>query len=106
MSRSTQIIDYGDAMLDGVSLVSHSSQHAGRHSSAVPHHKGSCHGCLGRPGAQGSAISALNPLAAQQCVLCRQGFSSSACQAVVGATQASTSKVYQQCWKEWAGWCA
>ena len=25
---------------------------------------------------------------------------------LVGATQASTSKVYQQCWKEWAGWCA
>ena len=23
-----------------------------------------------------------------------------------GATLASTSKVYQQCWKEWAGWCA
>ena len=23
-----------------------------------------------------------------------------------GATQMSTSKVYQQCWKEWAGWCA
>ena len=22
------------------------------------------------------------------------------------ATQASTSKVYQQCWTEWAGWCA
>ena len=32
--------------------------------------------------------------------LCRQGFSSSVCQEVVGATQASTSKVYQQCWKE------
>ena len=24
----------------------------------------------------------------------------------MGATRASTSKVYQQCWKEWAGWCA
>ena len=23
-----------------------------------------------------------------------------------GATQVSTSKVYQQCWKEWASWCA
>ena len=29
---------------------------------------------------------AFNPVAAQQCVLCRQGFSSSVCQAVVGAT--------------------
>ena len=26
-------------------------------------------------------------------------------QAVAGAAQASMSKVYQQCWKEWAGWC-
>ena len=33
-------------------------------------------------------------------------FSSSVCQVVVGATQMSTSNVYQQCWKEWAGWCA
>ena len=48
--------------------------------------KRSHHGCLVRPGAQGSAISALNPLAAQQCVLCRQGFSSLVCQAVAGAT--------------------
>ena len=23
-----------------------------------------------------------------------------------GVTQISTSKVYQQCWKEWASWCA
>ena len=71
-----------------------------------PHHKRSCHGCFGRPGAQGSAVSAFNPLAAQQCVLCRQGLSSSFCQVVVGATWVSTSKVYKQCWKEWAGWCA
>ena len=28
------------------------------------------------------------------------------CQAVAGASQASTSKVHQQCWKEWTGWCA
>ena len=93
-------------MLDGGSLAPHSSQHIGRYSLAVPHHERSHHGCFGMPFAQGSAISAFNPLAAQQCVLCRQGFSSSVCQAVVGATQASTSKVYQQCWKEWADWCA
>ena len=30
----------------------------------VPHHKRSYHGCLSRPGAQGSAISAFNPLVA------------------------------------------
>ena len=35
-----------------------------------------------------------------------QVFSTSVCQAVAGATQASTLKVYQQCWKEWAHWCA
>ena len=34
-----------------------------------------------------------------------RGFSSLVCQAVVGATQVYTSKVYQQCWKEWVGWC-
>ena len=51
-------------------------------------------------------ISAFNPLAAQQHVLCREGFSSSVCQAVAGATQMSTSRVYQQCWKEWASWYA
>ena len=84
----------------------HSSQHVGRCSLAVPHHKRSYCGCLGRRGAQGSALSAFNSLAAQQCVLCRQGFSSSVCQAVAGATQTLTSKVYQQCWKEWVVWCA
>ena len=103
---STQTYDSGGAMLNGASLASHSSQHVGRCSLAVSHHKRSCHGSLGRPGTQGSAISAFNPLAAQQCVLHRQGFSSSVCQGVVGATWASTSKVYQQCWKEWARWCA
>ena len=72
----------------------------------VSHQKRSHHGCFGRPGAKGSAISVFYPLAAQWCVLHRQGFSSSVCQPVVGSTWASTSKVYQQCWKEWAGWCA
>ena len=93
-------------MLDGGSLASHSSQHAGRHSSVVSHRKRSRCGCLGRPSTQGSAVSAFNPLAAQQCVLRQQGFSSSVCQVVAGATQTSTSGVYQQCWREWDGWCA
>ena len=52
----------GGSMLDGGSLASHSSQHAGRCSLAVSHHKRSHCGCFGRPGAQGSAF---NPLAAQ-----------------------------------------
>ena len=94
---STQTFDSGGAMLDGGSLASHHSQHVGRHSLAVSHCKRSHCGCLGRPGTQRSVISAFNPLAVQQCVLHRQGFSSSVCQAVVGATWVSTSKVYQQC---------
>ena len=59
------MFDSGGTMLDGGSLAPHSSQHVGRHSSAVAYHKRSHHGCLGRPGAQGSAKSAFNPLAAQ-----------------------------------------
>ena len=34
---------------------------------------------FGRPGAHRSVISTFNPLAAQQCVLCRQGLSFSGC---------------------------
>ena len=63
--RSTQTFTSGGSMLDGGSLASHSSQHAGRHSSMVFHRKRSCCGCLSRPGAQGSAVSAFNPLSAQ-----------------------------------------
>ena len=61
----------------------------------MSHCKRSHHGCFCRPGTQGSAISAFNPLAAQRCVLHRQGFSSSVCQAAAGATlhQRSTSTV-------------
>ena len=62
---STQTFTSGGSMLDGGSLASHSSQHAGRCSLVVPSCKRSCHGCFGRPGAQGSVISAFNPLAAQ-----------------------------------------
>ena len=103
--QSIQTFDSGGGILDGGSLASHSSQHVGRCSSAVFHCKRSSHGCFGRPGTQGSVISAFNPLVAQQCVLHRQRFSSSVYRVVAGANQTSTSKVYQQCWKEWAGWC-
>ena len=78
-------------LLHGGSLASHSSQHVGRHSLSVSHCKRPCHGCFGRPGAQGSAIGKFKPLAAQRCVLHRQEFSSSVCQ--VGLTWASTTKV-------------
>ena len=60
-------------MLDGGSLASYSSQHVGRHSLVLSHHKRSHCGGFGRPCAQGSAIVTFNPLAAQRCVLHRQG---------------------------------
>ena len=82
--RSIQTFDSGGTMLDGGSLASHPSEHVGRCPSAVSHCKRSHCGCFSQPGSQGSAISAFNPLAAQWCVLCRQGFSSSVCQAVGG----------------------
>ena len=63
--QSTQTFTSGGSMLDGGSLAFHSSQHAGGCSLMVPSSKKSCCGCFGRPGAQGSAISAFNPLAAQ-----------------------------------------
>ena len=63
--RSTQTFDSGGTMLDGSSLAPHSSQHVGRCSSMVPHHKRSHCACFSRPGAQGSAISAFNHLAVQ-----------------------------------------
>ena len=76
------------------------SQHGG-HSSSVPYHKNVIMDVLVELGIQWSAIAAFNPLAAQRCALCRQGFSSSTCQAVVGIDLPSITKVYQKCWNEW-----
>ena len=59
------MVDSGGTMLVGGCLAPQSSQHVGSHSSGVPHHKRSRHGCLSRQGTQGSAISAFNPLGAQ-----------------------------------------
>ena len=73
--RSIQTLGSG-TMLDRSSLASHISQHAGRHSLVLFCHKRSCHGCFDRPDAQGSAIAAFTPLAAQWYMLCRQEFSS------------------------------
>ena len=42
--RSTHTSDSGGSMLDGGCLVSHSSQHVGRHASVLFLHKRSCHG--------------------------------------------------------------
>ena len=46
---STQTFDSGSIMLDGGSLAPHSSQHVGRHSLVVHHHKRSWHGCFSSP---------------------------------------------------------
>ena len=86
--NSTHTFVSDGTMLDGGSLASQSSEHVGRCSSAVSHHKRSCHGCFGRPCVQGSAISAFNCWLLRD-VCCTDGFSSSVCQAVVGATQTS-----------------
>ena len=51
--QSTQTFTSGGSMLDGGSLASHSSQHAGRCALAVPFSQESRRGCFGRPGAQG-----------------------------------------------------
>ena len=71
--RLTQTFDSGGTMLDGGFLASHSSQHVRRYYSAKSYCKRSHHRCVSRPCAQGSALSAFNSLAAQRCVLCRQG---------------------------------
>ena len=55
-----------------------------------------------RVGTQDSAITAFILLATQQHVFYRQGLSSSVSQAVFRVMSMRT-KVYQQCWKEWAG---
>ena len=92
--------------LDGTSLASHIFQHVGRHSLSISYCKKSCLRCLSRLGAQVSAITAFNLLAAQRCVLHTQWLSSSVCQVVAGVTRVPTRKVYQQCLMEWAGYCA
>ena len=68
------------------SLASPSSQHAGRHSLLMSYYTRSDHEYFSRLGPQGSTITAFNPLAAHRCVLHRQGFCSSVCQAVAVLT--------------------
>ena len=104
--RSVQTSYSKGTLLDGDTLASHHSQHVGSCSSLGSHCKGPHHGCLSHLGIQGSAVTAFCPLVAQRCGLCRQGLSSSVCQAVAGLIQASMTKVSQQCWKEWTSWCA
>ena len=70
----------------------------------LSYHKRSHQGCFCRPHPKGSAISAFNPLAAQRCVLHRQGFSSSVFQEVMGASTSGWST--SNGWKELASWCA
>ena len=72
----------------------------------MSYHNKSHYGCSSVLGAQGSVISAFNPLVALRYLLHRQGFCSLVCLEVVGVTWASTTKVYQESQKEWACWCA
>ena len=58
--KSVQTSDSSGIMLAGDFLASHSSQHAGRHSSLVSPFKGFHHRCFSRLGVQGSAIAAIN----------------------------------------------
>ena len=62
--RAIQTFYSGGTMLDGGFLASYNSQHVGRHSLVPSCHRRLHHGCFCRPGAQGSAISAFNVLAA------------------------------------------
>ena len=75
--KSVQTSYSSGIMLEGGFLASYSLQYVGRHSLQASHHKGSHHGNFIRPGAQVSATTVFNPLAAQSHVLHRQGFSSS-----------------------------
>ena len=59
-------------LLDGGFSASHSSQHIGQHSSSVSGSKEAFHGCLSRLGAQYSAITVFNPLAAKRDMCCRE----------------------------------
>ena len=80
--KSIQSSYSSGTMLDGGSLAFHSSQNVGRCFCLVSHPRRPHHRCFGEPGAQGSVIAAFNPLAAQGCVLHRQGLSSSISQVV------------------------
>ena len=82
--RSIQTSNSSCTLLGGGLLVSYCSQHVERHSFLVSHHKGSYKGCFSRLGAEGTAITAINPLVTHRHVLYRQWSSSSVFQAVVG----------------------
>ena len=65
-NRSNKISGSHFTLVDGGSLAFHCSQHEGKHSLLVIHGRRSCQGCVGRPGQEGSANTAFNPLAAQR----------------------------------------
>ena len=79
-------------LLDGGCLASQSFQHVGSHSSSLSYYEKSFYRCFSGLDAQGSAITAFKPLAAQRCVLHKQRFPSSVCQVVAGLTQVSMTK--------------
>ena len=77
------------------------SKHVGRHSSLVFHGKRSHQGCFCRPVPKGLAGLHLCLLRG---VLYRLGFAFLVCQKVVGTAWRSTTKVFQQFWKDWPAW--
>ena len=85
-------------------MASQRSQHVGWNFSSMLNYTKPHHGCFARVCAQRCVIAAFNPFAAQRCVLQRQGFSS--CEVVAGVIQKSSTKIYQQCLKDWVSWCA
>ena len=101
--RLPQTFDSSGTMLDEGSLASHSSQHVGRCSvpQCCPIIKDLLVDILVSHMLKGLPYMHLT-LWLLRDVFWRQGFSSSVCHVVMGATQASMMKVYQQCWKEWA----
>ena len=87
-NSSCTLLDWGYAWLPTV--------HVWRQFSSVFCYKRSYQGCFSRLRTPGSAITEIKPFTD---VLYRQGFFSLVCQAVMEATWASTTKVYQQCWE-------
>ena len=92
-------------LLDKGSLVSHNSQHVGRHSSLVSCHKNFCYGCFSR-----QVLKNLTLLHLTLCLLI------DVCWTDKGSLPqsfrwwqglwASTTRVDQECLKEWESWCA
>ena len=105
--RSTQTYQLGGTMLGRGSLATHSSLHVGRCSSVLSSHKRSYCGCFGRPCVQRFAIYFHLSLWLLRDVCCTdRGSLPQSVRQCWGQLNHLMMKVYQPCWKEWAGWCS